>query len=377
MTKHISDSQRLYTKKHYLYYQELMDEPCAVDANLSGTLTASNHGTQIQERNEEHLEQQQYKELSFFGTDQRKINQGILAGKRSAKISVFSMLSIGILGLVIAILSGSVVTFANSMNSLTYALISFIVFVGLHMAHCPANGKFHFGYHKVESFTALMAAMGMVAMGLVIVYNSFQSLVFTHEIKQPLVTMMVLSLASAISFYNAYQMRTIANKYNLLSFQMYAKDSLKSGSVSMISLVSVLVVTQWGFLQMDAVGTMVIAGYLFYIAYISLKQSSLILVDAWENPKVIDKIRQIIEENENFKNTIKVNSILLRPAGTTGAHAEIHIGLDGFMPLTDVELLCIQMEMAIRSGISMINRISIIPHDGSDPNKRIASKKAT
>jgi hypothetical protein len=45
------------------------------------------------------------------------------------------------------------------------------------------------------------------------------------------------------------------------------------------------------------------------------------------------------------------------------------------MPLTDVELLCIQIEMAIRSGISMINRISIIPHHGSDPNKRIASKK--
>ena len=56
--------------------------------------------------------------------------------------------------------------------------------------------------------------MGMVAMGLVITYNSYQSLVFTHEIKQPLLTMMVLSLASAISFYNAYQMRTIANKYN-------------------------------------------------------------------------------------------------------------------------------------------------------------------
>ena len=101
----------------------------------------------------------------------------------------------------------------------------------------------------------------------------------------------------------------------------------------------------------------------------------MILVDAWENPKVIDRIRQIIEENENFKNTIKVNSILLRPAGTTGAYAEIHIGLDGSMPLTDVELLCIQIEMAIRSGISMINRISIIPHHGFDPNKRIASKK--
>lgn len=349
-----------------------MDEPSAVDAKLIGAPTASKYTTQMQENSQGRL---QHKALSVTSNNRSKVNEGVLAGKRITKISVITLLSIGFAELVISSLASSVVTFANGMNSLSYALISFIVFIGLYMTYYPANGKFHFGYLKVESFAALMAAMGMVAMGLVIIYNSYQSLVFTHEIKQPLVTMMVLSLASAISFYNAYQMRTIANKYNSLTFQMYAKDSIKSGSVSMISLVSVLVVTQWGLLQMDAIGSMIIAGYLFYIAYISLKQSSLILVDAWENPKVIDKIRQIIEENENFKNTIKVNSILLRPAGTTGAYAEIHIGLDGSMPLTDVELLCIQIEMAIRSGISMINRISIIPHDGSDPNKRIASKK--
>ena len=376
MTKHISDSQRLYTKKHYLYYQELMDEPCAVDANLSGTLTASNHGTQIHERNEEHLEQQQYKELSFFGTDQRKINQGILAGKRIAKISVFSMLSIGILGLVIASLSGSVVTFANSMNSLTYALISFIVFVGLYMAYCPANGKFHFGYHKVESFIALMAAMGMVAMGLVIVYNSFQSLVSPYEIKQPIATMVVLASAATISFYSAFQMRTVANKYNLLSFQIYAKSSINGGLVSTMGLFSVLVATQLGFLQMDAIGSMVIAGYIFYIAYVSFKQSSLILIDAWENPKAVDKIKKILEENENFKKTVKISSILLRPAGTTGAYAEIHLAIDGSMPLTDVELLCIQIETAIKSGISIIKRVATIPHPASPqkPPKNIEEK---
>ena len=352
-----------------------MDEPCAVDANLGGTLTASNHGTQIQEKNEEHLEQQQYKELSFFGTDQRKINQGILAGKRIAKISAFSMLSIGILGLVIASLSGSVVTFANSMNSLTYTLISFIVFVGLHMAHCPANGKFHFGYHKVESFIALMAAMGMVAMGLVIVYNSFQSLVSPYEIKQPIATMVVLASAATISFYSAFQLRTIATKYNLLSFRIYAKRSINGSLVSTMGLFSVLVATQLGFLQMDTIGSMVIAGYIFYIAYVSFKQSSLILIDAWENPKAVNKIKKILEENENFKKTVKISSILLRPAGTTGAYAEIHLAIDGSMPLTDVELLCIQIETAIKSGNSIIKRVATIPHPASPQKPKILKRR--
>jgi cation diffusion facilitator family transporter len=350
-----------------------MDEPCAVDTNIVGTQTASNYTAQVQEKNKEHPEQQQNKALSFSDNDQRNIDQGVLVGKRIAKINVIIMFSIGILELVIASLAGSTVTFANSMNLLSYALTSFIVFIGLYMASCPADRKFHFGYHKIESFIALIAAMGMVAMGLVIVYQSFQSLISPYDVKQPITTMAVLASAAAISFYSAFQTRIIANKYNLLSFQMYAKSSINGSLVSTIALFSVLVATQLGFLQMDAIGSMVIAGYIFYIAYISFKRSSLILIDAWENPKIINKIRQIPEENENFKKTVQISSILLRPAGTTGAYAEIHLAIDGSMPLIDVELLCIQIEMAIRSGISIIKRVSTIPHPASR-HKKIEAK---
>jgi divalent metal cation (Fe/Co/Zn/Cd) transporter len=128
---------------------------------------------------------------------------------------------------------------------------------------------------------------------------------------------------------------------------------------------------------MDAIGSLIIAGYIFYIAYVSLKKSSLNLVDAWENPKVVDKIKNIIQENKKFKETVKVNSVLLRPSGITGAHAEIQIEVDGYIPLTDVELLCIEVEMAIRSEISTMNRISIIPRARSTLNKRIIEKRAT
>jgi divalent metal cation (Fe/Co/Zn/Cd) transporter len=181
--------------------------------------------------------------------------------------------------------------------------------------------------------------------------------------------MVVLASAATISFYSAFQLRTIANKYNLLSFQIYAKSFINGSLVSTMGLFSVLVATQLGFLQMDAIGSMVIAGYIFYIAYVSFKQSSLILIDAWENPKTVDKIKKILEENENFKKTVRISSILLRPAGTTGAYAEIHLAIDGSMPLADVELLCIQIETAIKSGISIIKRVATIPHPAS-PQKQ-------
>ena len=292
-----------------------------------------------------------------------------------AKISVITLIGVGITELMISNVVGSASTFAGGMNLLSYAMTSLNMFVGLYMAYYPADGKFHFGYHKVESFVALMTAMGMVAMGLAIIYHSYVSCIYPHAIKQPLITIVVLSLATAISYYSALQIRVLANKYNTLSLQTHVKSSIRGSLMSTISLVSVLVATQLGYLQMDAIGSLVIAGYILYVAYVSLKKSYLNLVDAWENPKVVDKISNIIQENKKFKEKVKVNSILLRPSGITGAHAEIQIVVDGHIPLTDVELLCIQIEMAIRSEISTMNRISIIPRSRPTLNQRIVEKR--
>ena len=90
--------------------------------------------------------------------------------------------------------SGSVVATADGTDSLSDAMISFIVFMGLVIAGRPADKKFHFGYYKVESFAALIAAIGMIVMGSIILYHSSGSLLLQHkhEIRQPVLTMIVL-----------------------------------------------------------------------------------------------------------------------------------------------------------------------------------------
>src|ERR687898_3573440 len=283
------------------------------------------------------------------------VREGIIAGKRIAKISVITLLAIGIVEIVTGYLSGSVVATADGIDSISDATISFIVLLGLRIAHRPADKKFHFGYHKVESFAALMAAIGMVAIGIVIFYNSYQALIHPHEIRQPVLTMVVLGAAGAVSLHRAFQMRNIANKYNLLSLKTDAKNSIKDGSASVIGFLSVLIASQFGLLQMDAIGGMIIAGYIFSVSYISLKQSSLILVDAWQNPRVTELVKRIVEERFKHEN-IRVRSVLLRSSGMV-AQAEVHMEIDGNKPLTDVELLSIEIEMAIRSKIPDIQRV--------------------
>ncbi len=287
------------------------------------------------------------------------VNEGFLAGQRIAKISVVTLISIGIVELIMGHISGSVVATADGVDSMSDAMISFIVLIGLRFARRPADRKFQFGYHKVESFAALIAAIGMIVIGSFIVYNSYGGLIHPEEIQQPLLTMVVLAIAGGISLHRAFQMRSIANKYNLLSLKTDAKNSIKDGSASVLGFFSVLIATQFGFLQADAIGGLVIAGFIFSVAYVSLKQSSLILVDAWHNPVSSDYIKKLIEQK--FEAKVRVRSIKLRQTGII-SRAEIHLEIDGNKPLNEVEMFLLNTESVIKSNIPSMDVVLVVPH---------------
>lgn len=288
------------------------------------------------------------------------IAEGLSAGRRIAKISVITLVAIGVAELAVGQISGSIVATADGIDSISDAIISLIVFVGLTLASKPASKRFPFGYYKVESFAALLAAIGMVAIGAFILYHSYESLMNPHVIEQPYITMAVLAGAGAISLHRAFQMRKIARRYDLLSLKTDAKNSIKDGSASVIGFFSVLIATQFGFLQMDAIGGMIIAGYIFSVAYLSLRQSSLILVDAWQNPGISDLVKHLVESRFQDE-PVKVRSVFLRPTGMV-AQAEVHIEIDGNKRLADFELLSLQIQNLVKSKFRSIDRISVIPH---------------
>ena len=123
---------------------------------------------------------------------------------------------------------------------------------------------------------------------------------------------------------------------------------------------------------MDAVGGMVIAFYIFSVSYITLKRSSLILVDSWQNPKLTDLIKNVIYEQFHDEK-IHVREVLLRSSGMVD-QAEIHIEIDGEESVSEVEELSNEIQDVINSRFPSIERISVIPHSYSKVNNNTVSK---
>ena len=87
-------------------------------------------------------------------------------------------------------------------------------------------------------------------------------------------------------------MRRVAKKYNLISLNLDAKNSIKDGSASFVGFGSVLA-GYFGIPHMDGIGSMIIAGYIFYMAYTAFKESTLVLLDAVKNPEIENDIAEI------------------------------------------------------------------------------------
>jgi cation diffusion facilitator family transporter len=247
--------------------------------------------------------------------------------RRAAWISVWTLVGIGIGEILVSTFTGSLTLFADGLDSMADALVSFIVWFGIRMLQKPKSTLFHFGYAKIESFAAFVAAVVIVILGVFIVYHAYERILNPIEIINPEITMIALVAAGSISLHRAFKVRNVARKYDLVSLNLDAKNSIKDGTASFVGFASILA-GYFGIPYMDSVGGILIAGYIFFMAYTAFKESTLVLIDAVTNPE----LQQNIANHLQSKFNVQVEKILLRPIGRNFS-AQVHVELDRTMTL--------------------------------------------
>lgn len=292
-----------------------------------------------------------------------KIDDGtaiLSKGQLAARQSVITLVSIGVAELLVAIFSGSISLTADGIDSLADALISFIVWFGILMAKKPRSNLFHFGYRKVEVLSAFSAAIIIAILGSFIAYHAIEALYQPRTIKYPEITMITLVAAGSISLHRAFKIRKVATESNLISLKLDAKNSIKDSTSSFVGFSSIFVATYFGFVFMDAIGGMIIAGYIFVMVYTAIKESALVLVDAVHNPYVTESIKTLI--NKKFK--IKTRDIFLRPVGRE-FNAEVHIVLPNETRLDETSKLVNEISSTIKNDLRLAG-VLVVPHPEQD-----------
>lgn len=247
--------------------------------------------------------------------------------RRAAWVSIWTLVGIGVAEVLVSVFTGSLTLFADGLDSMADALVSFIVWFGIRMLQKPKSKLFHFGYAKIESLAAFTAAVVILVLATFIVYHAYERILYPVHVQFPEIVMITLAAAGSISLHRAFKVRNVARKYNLVSLNLDAKNSIKDGTASFVGLGSIIA-GYFGIPYMDAVGGILIAIYIYFMAYTAFRESTLVLIDGVKNPELQEQITMHIVNNFH----VKVEKILLRPLGQEFS-AQVHVELDRNMTL--------------------------------------------
>ncbi len=290
--------------------------------------------------------------------------RGFHEGERIAKLSVLTLLALGLVEIAFSFVTHSVALLADGIDSLGDAGVTFFVWTGLRFVRRRPSRRFQYGYYKVESFTAFVTGIVLIPVSAYIILQSYRSLLSPESLQLPVLALVVLIAAGIGSLYRALQMRRVANKYNILSLKLDAKNSIKDTTSSFVAFASVLLSTM-GIYHADAIGGMLVAVYILTVAYVTIRESSLVLLDEFHEPELSKEIESVIRSHEHVKG---IKDLRLRRAGPFIVGA-LEVEVDGNIPLNQAHEVATQIESSVRRTIKGIRRLVVTPVPHFDPHE--------
>jgi len=286
---------------------------------------------------------------------------GLAKGGTVAEKSFAILVLVGIVEVFAGAFSSSVALVADGALSFADAAVSLIVWVGLRLSRKAPDGKFHFGYYRVETFSSIVAALFMAVLGGVILYESYLVLLAPRVIVNAELAMVVaLAAAVAALVISVYKARA-ARKYGSLALKTDAFNSVKDVLTSITAFVGIASVKYLSIAQTDAVAGIIIAMFVFTVSYSIIREASLVLMDACSCGDILSDIESIAKSVKHVK---EVHNIRMRKLGPY-LMGDMHVVVDGDMTVKEADQIATEIEEQVKQEFDEITeiKIRIEPHE--------------
>ena len=144
-------------------------------------------------------------------------------GKLAAAFGIVSNAFLFAIKLAFGILANSVSIIADSVNNLSDFGNSTITLVGFKMANKPADKEHPFGHQRIEYISGLMVSIVIVALAILLMYNSIVKIVSGDSATYDIISFIILGVAVVLKGLNrAYKVEETRNFVytRILSFLM-------------------------------------------------------------------------------------------------------------------------------------------------------------
>jgi cation diffusion facilitator family transporter len=300
------------------------------------------------------------------GDHQQKLNTLVQGGK-VAKKSFAIQLMVGIFEVFMGIFTLSVALIADGIQSFADAGVSLIVWIGLSISRRAPDGKFHFGYYRVETFSSIIAALFMAILGVGVLYESYMEFVKPTAIVNADLALVVALLATTVSSCLLIYKRRAAKKNTSLALKTDASNSIKDVLTSITAFIGIALARYFNIIQSDAIAGIIISLFVFTMVYTIMKEASLVLMDACECPEILNLIKNIARSVKQVK---QVHGLRMRKMGPY-LIGDLHVVVDADLTVRDSGKIAYEIEERVKEEFDEIIEIKV----QIDPDEPIADKE--
>jgi cation diffusion facilitator family transporter len=290
-----------------------------------------------------------------------RLTKGGTVAERSFVVQVL----VGFVEVLVGTFSLSLALVADGLQSFADAIVSLIVWIGLRLSGKAPDGRFHFGYYRVENFASIIAAFILMVSGGVILYESYQELLNPREMINAETAMATALMATAIAGALLFFKTRAARKYNSSALKADAFNSIKDVLTSMTAFVCIALSKYLNVRATDSIAGIIIAFFVFTVAYSVVKESSLVLMDACQCSDILLDIENIAKSVKHVKG---VHDVRMRKLGQCLV-GDMHIVVDGDMSVREADQIATQIEEQVKKEFDEVTEIKVRIEPPESPTK--------
>lgn len=217
---------------------------------------------------------------------------------KAAALSICGALTLAIIKLIIALLSGSMAVMASAVDSLLDILMSGVNFMAIRQAEQPPDQSHPFGHGKFETLSTLFQALVITASGGWIIYESVIRLGQKTRLENINQGIGVLAFSAVVSWFIANYLSKVAKQTDSSALEA---DSLhfRMDIYSNLGLMAGLLMVRWFDIHwLDAALSILVASYILHEALQLIKRSLTDILDHELPEEIQEQVHQLISSHE-------------------------------------------------------------------------------
>jgi len=195
----------------------------------------------------------------------------------------------------VALLSNSVALFGDAIHSFSDIFTVLASWFGLRIAQRDPDERFPYGYYRVETLVSLIVAIIIGVAGVDLLFESISQIQSPSEIKLVFLASITAFSSILVSYSLFLFLKRAGTEIGSQALLVTAKDKKVDVFASSLVLVSIIFVGM-GILQFGGIAGFCISILILREGILSAKDSILILLDAWTDPKISESVYNTITQ---------------------------------------------------------------------------------